>query len=33
MVNLDYNLGINKDAFKEFIKDQMPDLAKMIVWN
>jgi hypothetical protein len=33
MINLDYNLGINRDEFKDFIKDQMPDLAKMIAWN
>ena len=33
MVNLDYNLGIKRDAFKDFIKDQMPELAKMIAWT
>ena len=33
MVNLDYNLGIKRDAFKYFIKEQMPELAKMIAWT
>ena len=26
-------LGVKRDAFKEFIKDQMPELALMIGWS